>query len=118
LDKPEITMVELSKIFMTDRRTVSLYTNKLRKYWCPFVQSNGKCDHKCSTGFCASHVLEIVSKIFDTARSKEAVLLFRIRNEKARVAEELSRQEKEPIQLTILGEVRTENIFNQMMARR
>ncbi len=117
MDIPGITMVELSTLVTTDRRTLSLYLSKLRKYWCPFVVSLGKCSQACSTDpFCAPHVLEILSGDFTTARSLDAVILYRIRNEKARVSEELSRQEKEPIQRTILGEIRTENIFSQMMS--
>ena len=113
-----ITMVELSNIFKTDQRTCSRYTSLLRKYWCPFVLSNGKCGQVCSTSYCADHVRDIVSKISDAARNREAVLTYRIRNEKARVMEQWSKEAKEPIVLTGLGEVRTENIFSQMLAGR
>ena len=111
-----ITMVELSNIFQTDQRTCSNYTSLLRKYWCPFVLSNGKCDRMClANKLCAIHIREIVSTDLSAARNREAVLTYRIRNEKARVLEQWSKEAKEPIVLTGLGEVRTENIFSQMM---
>lgn len=110
-----ITVDEFFKIYdVLPRRETSFYVEKLRAHWCPFVKSKGLCDRKCSTNdFCAGNVLEMVSNIRD-ARSTMAVLTWRIRNQKARISEQMAAEEHEPIERNTYGEIVTGNVFSKL----
>jgi hypothetical protein len=113
IDIEGITVSELQDICPINRRLASTYVNRLRKYWCPFIVSNGKCNRMC-TVTCGEEIRVIVSGIHADAAQPVAVLVWRIRNRKAQIAEQQSAQEKEPIRRNKLGEVVSKNPFEQL----
>ena len=113
IDHAGITVSELQEIYSINRRLASTYVNRLRKYWCPFIVSKGKCDRMCAVT-CAENIQLIVSGVHSDADQPIAVLVWRIRNRKAELAEQLSAQEKEKIRTNKLGEVVNRNPFEQL----
>jgi hypothetical protein len=120
IDSDSITIADLQSIHQggrIGRRLASTYVNRLRKFWCPFVQSRRKCDRMCSANsMCADNIRQIVSEMHGDIKDPAAILVYRIRNHRARVSEELSAQEKEPIRRNLLGEVENKNPFELLRA--
>ena len=111
-----ITMVELSKLSDVGQRLGSSCVSTLRKYWCPFVLSKGRCDRMCAENhLCAENVRFFMNDI-EKAETPTALLIWRIRNGKAKINEQISAEEKEPIKVNQLGEVVTGDVFARIGA--
>jgi len=113
IDHAGITVSELQEIHLVNRRLASTYVNKLRKYWCPFMASNRKCDRMCAVT-CAENVRLIVSDFKGDVRNPIGIVVWRIRNQKAKLAEQWSAEQKEPIRRNKLGEVISRNPFEAL----
>jgi len=111
-----ITMVELSKLSDVGQRMNSSCASILRKYWCPFVLSKGRCDRMCADNpLCAQNVRFFMNDI-EKAETPAALLIWRIRNGKAKINEQISAAEKEPVKVNQLGEVVTGDVFARIEA--
>ena len=112
IESDGITVAELQSIHPFGYRTACKYVSKLQQYWCPFMVSNRKCDRMC-TVTCAEYVQSVVYN-FKGEQAPIGIVVWRIRNLKAKLVEQWSAQEKEPIKRNKLGEVVNRNPFEQL----
>ena len=100
-----ITVHELSEFYEADRIKLSKIVSKLRKEWCPFAQKVGRCDFMCSANpFCVEHITEILA-IKGEPRDEYAVLMYRIRNERAKISET---REQPTLDVNRFGEIKND----------
>ena len=100
-----LTIGELSVIHPADRIASSQIVSTLRREWCPFAERTGRCDHMCSANsFCVQHITEILN-IKGEPRSFQAVLLFRCRAERAKIADVIERPR---LDVNKFGETKTD----------
>jgi hypothetical protein len=103
----KITRNELRAIrpLAGDQKKMSAMTGILRRHWCPFAALWDQCDGLCSENeFCAGNLGEVIDGIRPDARRWQAVMMFRIREQRAVLKEQLERPE---LQTNPWGEVQT-----------
>lgn len=88
-----------------DQQKMSAMTAILRRNWCPFVSLRGRCNGLCSENdFCVDNLGTIIDGIRPEAERWQAVMMFRIREQRAILKEQ---QEKPQLQTNHWGEIQT-----------
>jgi hypothetical protein len=113
LDREGITVADLTAITPTNRRVACSFVSQIRKYWCPFMVSNRKCDRMCAVT-CAENIRSLVSDFKGDVDRPVGLLIWRIRNLRAKLSEQWSAEQKEPIRRNKLGEVVSRNPFEAL----
>lgn len=96
---------ELAAIHPGSRQQLSYDTGLIRKHWCPFIASLGRCNRMCSENpICSNNLTTVYEGIHSTARSREAVFIWRIRDIRSKLRDQ---SEIPSLPVNRWGEVRT-----------
>lgn len=110
----EFSVSDLRQIQRLPFKLEPPFINRIRRYWCPYAQSKGFCDHACSANpFCAENIYQAINEIKD-ADDPVAILVYRLRRQKARMSEELAAAEHSPIGRNPLGEAVSGDAFSRI----
>jgi hypothetical protein len=115
IDKEGITVTDLRSIhpFPQQYRDTCIFVSQIKKHYCPFMVSNRKCDRMCAVT-CAENIRSLVSDFKGDVDRPVGLLIWRIRNLRAKLSEQWSAERKEPIGRNMLGEVVSRNPFEAL----